>query len=244
MDSSHSQAHADVTVHDFEVTRDDVMQNAGTRPAEQAVHPTRPPKRRALPEGPQSAPTEALVQHGSAEQESEPRQEQYQSCAPSRVQTPRQRSPVRGEPDEGERVLPGLGKRLLTCESWIKKFDQHCDLSGLAGFSDIKKACEEMVGAIRDLNNKIKHGDEALTAHLQQYLHHDKILDARITVLENRALFWEESASTTNEKAEWLHKNWQNHSNLMTTLDGKLKLVDNKATSATRLRGSAKDRGS
>ena len=71
----------------------------------------------------------------------------------------------------------------------------------------------------------IKHGDEALTAHLQQYLHHDKIFDARITVPENRSTFWEEIASTMDEKTEWLHKNWQSQSSAITTLDDKLKLI-------------------
>ena len=126
--------------------------------------------------------TRLQVQHGSAEHG--PGQDAFQTPAATPPATPRGTSRRRESSQETSDVLPAFGQRLLRCEQWIGKLDEHCDQGGIAGFKNLQHAVTEMARMLVDLDNRVTSGDQQLSQHLERYLMHDRVLDQRLQVLE------------------------------------------------------------
>ena len=63
--------------------------------------------------------------------------------------TPRASSKRRTASPEAEDVLPAFGQRLLRCEQWIGKLDEHCDQGGIAGYKNLQLAAIEIAKELR-----------------------------------------------------------------------------------------------
>ena len=138
----------DATTNHERPVVDSNMQVPGRSGPRQSPDDGRPKARRMGSLGETRPP----VQHGSAEHG--PGQDAFQTPAATPPATPRGTSRRRESSQETSDVLPAFGQRLLRCEQWIGKLDEHCDQGGIAGFKNLQHAVTEMARMPVDLRNR------------------------------------------------------------------------------------------
>ena len=96
-----------------------------------------------------------------------PRGRRAESAGGKRARDERPPSPESLEPEPT--VLPGIAKRLLSCENFISKLDNWA---------------KDMTTKLQELDERVTRGGNELNSHLEAYLLRDQILDSRVRDLE------------------------------------------------------------
>ena len=147
------------------------------------THATGLPTARASEQPGQSSSmpvTTQAVRHGSAELSSGPQTLAMEviSVPPTRPSTPRgdsahkrarEATAEEGE-DDAPPVLPGISKRLLTCENQIHRFSESnaAAVSELqAVVRDVVKHLKEVDDRVEKLDQRVTHGGSQLESHLE-----------------------------------------------------------------------------